>query len=457
MNTRMFLSAFAAAALAMGGSAAAVAASSQGQGFGHYTEDNSPTGDAVVDASFNPYAKSMPSFEGYKPGMVINQSNVDQFKSILTNAQYLVIKKGWYKMHTIPTFSMMLPKSFREATKADYKNVKIDPKTGNLDGYVAGRPFPEDPSKDDPQAGLKLAWNFQHGLNWGDNGTIKPFYFNYRDLQSGSLDRTVQLAYHTINFMHRFQNPPIPNIEPNPAGIYRAIYLRVSEPNALRNTQLLIQRHEDDRRQDSDFIYLGFQRRVRRLPAAQTTDSFLGSDLMIQDFEGYNDRVGAMKWTYLGTKYVMTPLYRHNKLKLSNEHPADGYHFVAFGGQGQCFPNINWQLRKVYILEGVPVSKSSPIGKRIIYMDAQTGALPQTDIYDKKGQLWKDWTIGKTDPDYQLPGNKGSGIPIDDSFFMVDLEAKHCTTGQFKGRVNAEENPPSMFTTQHMRNVGGGN
>ena len=51
-------------------------------------------------------------------------------------------------------------------------------------------------------------------------------------------------------------------------------------------------------------LYLGFQRRVRRLAQGQVTDSFLGSDLMIEDFEGYNGRVSDMKWTYKGTKNV---------------------------------------------------------------------------------------------------------------------------------------------------------
>jgi hypothetical protein len=50
-----------------------------------------------------------------------------------------------------------------------------------------------------------------------------------------------------------------------------------------------------------------------------------------------------------------------------------------------------------------------------------------------------------------LPINKGSGIPIDDSFSMVDLQAKHCTTGQFKGQVDPKLNPPRMFQVQYMR------
>jgi hypothetical protein len=217
---------------------------------------------------------------------------------------------------------------------------------------------------------------------------------------------------------------------------------------------LLIQRYEDDQKQDDAYLYLGFQRRVRRLATEQKTDSFLGSDLMIEDFEGYNGRVADMKWTYKDTKNIMLPFYNHNEMKLSGDFKeADGYKYVDFHGQGSCFPDVTWQLRKVYVLEAVPVGPS-PIGKRVFHMDAQANSINRTLIYDRKGELWKSWTIGKSHPDSHLPINKGTGISIDDSFSMVDMQSKHCTTGQFKGQVDPKKVPPSMFQVQFLR---GGN
>ena len=124
---------------------------------------------------------------------------------------------------------------------------------------------------------------------------------------------------------------------------------------------------------------------------------------------------------------------------------------MDFGGQGGCFPKIAWQLRKAWVLEAIPVNGSHPIGKRIFYIDAQGNTINRTLIYDRKGDLWKSWTIGKANPDHQLPVNKGSGIAIDDSFSMVDLQSKHCTTGQFKGQVDPRLNPASLFQVQNMR------
>lgn len=99
--------------------------------------------------------------------------------------------------------------------------------------------------------------------------------------------------------------------------MHRTIDVKASEPQDRKNTQLLIQRFEDDAKADDAYLYLGFQRRVRRLAQGNATDSFLGSDLMIEDFEGYNDRVSDMKWTYIGTRNVLLPMSNHEELKLA--------------------------------------------------------------------------------------------------------------------------------------------
>ncbi|TAM10677.1 MAG: DUF1329 domain-containing protein [Nevskiaceae bacterium] len=416
---------------------------------------------ADVKASFDPYAQGMPSFKGLTVGMTINQSNVDQFKAVLAPVVYNVIKNGWNTITVGPTQDIKLTQGYIKATLDNLNKTSLAKDSDNLIGYVAGRPFPGEPDPKDPRAGTKIAWNFQHGLSWGDNGTIDPFVMKYIDMNTGKVQRTLQLEYHTLNLMHRVDYAPIPEFLPNPAEIFRTIYIKVRSPSDLRNTQLLIQRYDDDSKPDTSYIYLGFQRRVRRLAPGQTTDAFLGSDLMIQDFEGFNDRISAMNWKYLGTKDILYPFYAHTELK--NLDPADypglkeGFKFTSLGGKADCFPQVTWQLRKVYVLEATPVDKSSPIGKRIIYQDAQTTKMSITGIYDRKGKLWKAWLISNSDPDHHLPSNKGSGIEIDDGFTMVDMQAMHCSIGRFQGQINPKLSPKDMFSEQYMRNTGTGN
>ncbi len=410
--------------------------------------------EADVDNSFNPYKAGMPSFPGLSAGMTINKANADQFKDVLAVSIHKLLKDGAFEMKVGATTQFMINDAYIKASKTNLNKAKLGAKAGDtLSGYIAGRPFPEEPDAKDPRAGEKLAWNYKYGVNWGDGAVISPFYWRYRNMTTGQIEKTIKYDFHFLNFMHRTKDAPIPEFTPNPSGIYRAIYVKASEPADLKNTQLLIQRFEDDSKLDDAYLYLGFQRRVRRLAQGQVTDSFLGSDLMIEDFEGYNGRVSDMKWTYKGTKNVMLPMWNHNELKLSDEFKeADGFKFVNYGGQGGCFPDGTWQLRKVYVLEAVPVNPNHPISKRTFYMDAQLQNLNGSiDIYDRKGELWKAFAVGKSHPDAHLPVNKGSGIGIDDGVIMVDVQAKHCTTAQFKGQVDPKKAPPGLFQVQNLR------
>lgn len=411
--------------------------------------------DADVDTSFNPYKSGFPTFPGLTVGTSINKANVEQFKDVLDAGMYTVIKNGWTEIKVGPTTDFALNKNYVDASRKNKDSAKLGEKNGEIQGFVAGRPFVEEPSSSDPRAGEKVAWNYKYGINWGDGAAILPFYWKYRNMETGKLERTIKFNFHFLNFKHRVQDSPVPEVLPNPSNLFRGIYVKVLEPQDLKDTQLLIQRYDDDLKFDDSYLYLGFQRRVRRLATGQTTDSFLGSDLMIEDFEGYNGRVSDMKWTYKGTRNILMPYYNHNELKLSDElKGSDGFQYVEFSGQGNCFPDITWQLRKVYVVEAEPVNPAHPVSKRIFHIDAQVYNINRTLIFDRKGELWKSWTVGKSHPDSHLPINKGSGIAIDDSFSMVDLQSKHCTTGQFKGQIDPKLNPASLFSVQNLR---GGN
>ena len=414
-----------------------------------------------VENSFFPYRNGVPTFEGLKEGLVINTANVDKFKPIIDPETFKYIKDGWFEMHVGKTTSFDLHPNYIKATRDGLGKVSLGAEVGQINGFVAGRPFPEEIDINDPRAGEKHAWNYKYGYNWGDNAAIYPFYWKYRDIAKEKLERTVKFNFHFLNFKHRVNQAPVPEITPNPSELFRSIYVVVLEPYDVVNTQLLIHRAEDDQKRDNSWLYLGFQRRVRRLATGQVTDSFLGSDIMIEDFEGYNGRVCDQKWVYKGTKNIMLPFYNHNDLPqlglpLDPETHQDdeGYQVVAFGGKGGCFPNITYQLRKCYEVEAVPVDSAHPIGKRVFFMDAQTYTIPRTNIYDRSGNLWKTWQIGQAHSDHHLPKNKGTGVSIDDSFYMVDVQAMHCTTGQFKGQVDPALCTPDMFTVQNLRATG---
>ncbi len=408
----------------------------------------------VIQKSFFPYKDWTPDYQGYKPGIVINQSNADQFKEILDEGLYYFVKNGWVEIKTAPTTEFPLSQDYINASR---KNAGVSLKSdGTLDGYVSGRAFPQEPVKSDPMAGQKLVWNYQYGFNSGDSETIHPFWWTFRDSDTGKVERTLKFEWHFLNFSHRVSFDPKPRYEKNPAKIYRGIYGTVLEPFDLKNTQLLIHRYEDDTHRDDAWLYLGFQRRVRRLASGQITDAFLGTDLMIEDFEGYNGRVTDYDWQYGGTRNLLLPFYNHNKMPLSSEPANDpgGYRFVDVEGKGNCFPKVTYQLRKTYTLIGKPKDSNHPIGKRVINLDTQSSTMASLTTYDRKGDLWKWFPIGKTHSDNHIPENKGKGVVLDDFAVLIDIQAGHCTTLQFKSIITDDVNQPNLFSVQQLRKRG---
>jgi hypothetical protein len=406
--------------------------------------------DADIDASFNPYATVMPVYPGLTPGLVLTKDNVDTFKEVVEPGLALFIRNGWYEPRVGITTSFDVDKRYIEATKHNASHVKLGNAPGELMGYAGGRPFPEEPVASDPRAGEKMAWNFRY--QYGDGGAITPIQWKYRNLNTGDVERLLRVDVYVLKFKYRLSTPPLPEIAPNPSNLYAGTYLKVHSPAELRNTQLLIQRHDDDSLADDGYMYFGFQRRVRRLAPGQTTDAFLGSDVMIEDFDGYNARVSDMRWKFIATRTLLMPMFQHDELKLSDEFKdSDGFQYVNFGGKGGCFPDITWQLRKVHVVEAEPIAAGHPVSKRVFYFDAQTATIPLSLIYDRKGELWKVGVLGKSHPDHHHPQNKGAGLPLADAGAMVDVQARHCSTGQFKALALPQLSAPGMFQTQFLR------
>lgn len=409
-----------------------------------------------VAYSFSPYADGFPSVSGLEEGVVINQGNVDQFKDYIDEGTYKFIKQGEYEITVAKPIDFKLHEKYIEAS-LNNTNVKLGA-DGNLKNYVNGRPFPYKPRQDDPDAGKKLIWNFQYGRVWGDLGCQHPFIWEYKSMPDEKLERTIvfdKSCFQRRAFKTTFD--PVPETLPNPDQLYRAIYLRVAEPFDLKDTQLLLHKYKDDTKRTNGWLYLGFQRRVRRLATGQVTDAFLGSDIMIEDFEGFNGRISDFDWEYLGEKTLLLSMWNYAEIPDKGRKYVDeasGFKYVDFKGQGNCFPDAPWMLRKVYIVKGSPKDENHPLSHRIHYIDAQTNEMPVNLIYDRKGDYWKWFNIGWGHVDHHHPSNKGTGAMIGDTASLVDVQAKHCTTLHFNGRVGADLADDNDFSVQQMRSAG---
>lgn len=387
-------------------------------------------------------------------GTVISKMNVSLFSEILVPKLDEMITQGFYELKVGSPVSLPPHQAYVSATEEHLGKTALDAKPGVILDYVAGRPFPETPSPDDPRAGDKLAWNMRYTYAY-DSGEVKDFFWKYKDMRKEKLERTLSFYSSILRFKHRHVEEPVPDLPRNPSELYNALYLKVLSPPDLRNTQLLVHRLEDDTKQEQVWMYVANHRRVRRLASGQTTDAFLGSDIMIEDFLGYNGRIKDQKWTYIGEQWVLLPYFNHNEMPLVdiNSQP-DGYKFVGLTGKGKCFPDVSWHVRKAYVLDAEPYDERHPLSRRRFYVDAQTMQPAYGNIFDRSGKLWKIAIAGFSHPDTHHEINHGSGTPMIEVVSMIDIQSMHCTTLQFKAMLPTKRLKETDFTVQALRAKG---
>lgn len=388
------------------------------------------------------------------PGSVINAESLEQYRQILDPDLADLIAKNWVSITVGEPLSFDPHPNFVAATQQYGGQAQLGAEPGVITGYTAGRPFPGEPSLEDPRAGDKLIWNMRYAYG-GDSGRIPEMYWGYREMRSQTLERTLTFTAVGMRFMYRHVVEPMPAIDRNPYSVYSAFTLTAEDPGDVSGTKILIFYNSDDNAEEQGWMYVPNLRRVRRIATTTRTDSFLGSDLMIEDFLGYSGRVKDMTWSYKGSTFVMMPMYRHDQQQHSSQKARRyDYQFIDFGGYSSCFPNVSWQLRKAYVLEGTPNRSDHPLSKRFFYVDAQTMMPVVGKTYDRAGTLWKLLLGGLAHPDYHIPENKGSGVPLLDSSAAIDLQNQHCTTLQMLFVTNPNDVNQKDFEPSALNETG---
>ena len=387
------------------------------------------------------------------PGTVISSDNLEQAAQLLDPDFAELIAQGWLTITVGEPISFDPHPAYIQATERYGANTQLGANPGELLNYVAGRPFPGELSTSDPRAGEKLALNMRYAYA-GDGGIIPEMYWHYRDMRSQRIERVLEFEAAQMRFMHRHVIEPTPELKNNTYKVYSAITLTALEPGDVRHTKLMIFYNSDDNAEEQGWMYVPLLRRVRRVATTMRTDSFLGSDIMIEDFLGYSGRIKDMEWSFGGTRHILLPMYRHDQIEVSDKKARRyDHHFVDFEGHSGCFPKVTWQVRKVYILEGTPKRSDHPLSKRFFYVDAQTLAPVFGKVYDRGGVLWKYLMAGLAHPDSHMEQNYGSGVPMFDSSAVIDVQNMHCTTLQMITLANMPKMKQRDFEPSSL-NVG---
>ncbi len=363
---------------------------------------------------------TLPARGAVKPGDVITAQNVDQANDMISPGVKWCIRHGM-TINVAASEKIDLPKPYLEATEQYSPQVQLAPGGLRLQNYVAGLPFPHIDAND-PQAALKVMWNYEYKPYVTDDGDARNF-----DADTGSLDAgqpmTVERHFlvdhiRTLNYNGRIFIDPKPEL-PNPDGVrYKSALAPILEPFDLKGVGSLSIRYIDPARMDDTWLYLPELRRVRRLSSAQRSDALFGQDTDVDSYGGYAGQIAWMDWKFLGERTILAPFHAAHFPVQWCKAPGD----FAF-----C---DNWEPRDVYVIEGTSKLPQYAYGKRLLFIDKDTYLVAYSDISDPEGQLWKVWINEWSFRKQAFPGAHDvydSPFPFGPSIVMADVQAQHAT------------------------------
>jgi hypothetical protein len=280
-----------------------------------------------------------------------------------------------------------------EMTERFRGQAKIGP-DNSLENWGTGYPFPQDEIDclGDPQAGVKIMWDFRapngdgeaHFLyTYWDRGEQLPLYYE-------GTSASVRLAH---RYEKKYEKSGF-DIFPGEKRKY-AFGAEVVAPFDARGIQLLTYRYKSsdrpraEARNDDTWVYLPSLRRMRRISTAQRTDAISGTDFTLDDLRSFNGIVPQYEWTCLAERRIIAPM--NTKVK--------GY----------------------------------PYDHKDIYLDRQTLQPLYSFAYDRKGELWKIiWHNHRWSEDESLTGEwfRGwDGVPEPRSLVVVSDIITNVQTG----------------------------
>jgi hypothetical protein len=315
---------------------------------------------------------------GLTEGMVISAANSAQYKPLLSPGLEWALQRG-LRMRVIAPKSFRPPRRYAEATEKYSGQVVLSGNGLRVENYVAGLPFPKI-DLNDPQATMKIMWNFYYSYHIIDDVTQADIY-----PRSGTIRRDGSLeverayivdAYRKMNYTGRLYVDPKPEL-PNPEGVrFKESLHPIIEPFDLKGVGATFYRYLDPGKQDDSWIYLPQLRRVRRMSSAQRSDALFGQDTDADTFAGYNGHIAWMDFSFLGEKVMLCPMHAP-EIPIPWQQPED------------WLPDTAWEPRRMWVIEARSKSPQYAFSKRVLFIDQEAFLIPANDSYDRGGQLWK--------------------------------------------------------------------
>ncbi len=365
-------------------------------------------------------AGTPPAYQQYKgpiqPGLEITADNWDRYlpelEKLLPKSKIqwyrIGVKNGLVTMPIKETKYYKLSPGVLEATKKNDGKCKTGDRNA-MTGWVAGVPFPR------PENGLELAWNCYSEVSRGCSHDDTLFYCWFGLFKGDKYEKHFNWELRKKKYRGRCEIPPLPSMdEAESEGMASKESIIVTEPHEVRGYINLRIRYWDVDKLDECYAYIPAIRRVRRLTGSDLTDPLLGSDCVVDDFEGWRQKLDSkMSFQILGKKDCLVPRVYTKKPDYESK-------------KNRCCFNVDWEIRPLWIMEIKTNDPDYIYTKRILYLDSTpiekggTFMIYWGEEYDQKGRLWKANGQG-------APSDNGKGFKNLYAWMYMNYQANHYT------------------------------
>jgi hypothetical protein len=339
------------------------------------------------------------------PGTVIGPNNWEQHKEYLSLATITQIKRGMsFAMGGDATNFLQSSAGYKKATEENKGKCTVT-SDGVLQGWISGRPFPEPINPNDPQAGIKIAYNLERRYE-GDDQTLEKY--ELINVNANGQERVVEghtKSWAWLFLKGRTDLPPISEMLPNTEGIWKMNTLTMDHPYDLKGTMRLLLRYEDPAKDDDIWMYIPTMRRVRRMSGAQRQNNFAGTVATYDDIRGFQGRPLEYTWNVIGEQRLLcaaleakTPFPRNENGMWTNERT----------------------MRDCWIVDAVPVSNTHVYKKRRFWIDKENYVPWHEIVYDAQDREWKVFENFNA-PVYTGENADGELVIIEQAFIWLDL------------------------------------
>ncbi len=270
------------------------------------------------------------------------------------------------------------------ATNRNLEAVTLDGATNQVNGWLAGAPFPAIDLQD-PKAGIKVMWNMFLGKQQGDSQEYPNTVIALLNDKSG-LERVQKQFVKRVFVRGALRRGGQVSEEKR---ILEKTLSVLTAPLDLKGNGLVLIRYVNG---DPDWLlaYAVAARKVRRFSGAFWMDKlgatdFLTDDLMVLSAHPtwYPEFKIIAKKKILVVAHSKDPFWQPKAAT-----PQERFPLFDLGTPPYWNPVDEWEPREVYVVEG-KTPEQHPYSRKVVYVDAEFWTPYLGEYYTPKGQLWK--------------------------------------------------------------------